>query len=115
LASERGDTAGACTYRREAVQVAGAAPQPIALDELAAFADLELATQPDAALTALAYVRQHPLSRPAARAIAEQRWRDVWRLLPAERCVAAETAATSFLHDQPAALLALFGRESAAR
>jgi tetratricopeptide (TPR) repeat protein len=115
LAMARGDGARARVHRRSALRVASTVPQPIALDALAALADLELATQPDAALTALAYVRQHPLSRPAARALAEQHWRDVWRELPAERCIAAETAAKSFPPETPAALLALFGRENAAR
>jgi predicted ATPase/DNA-binding XRE family transcriptional regulator len=115
LALAQGDAASARVHRRAAMKAAAGAPQPIALDALAALADLELATQPDAALAALAYVRRHPLSRPAARAIAEQRWRDVWRQLPAERCVAAESAATFFPPDQPAALLPLFGREPTAR
>jgi predicted ATPase/DNA-binding XRE family transcriptional regulator len=115
LAMARGDAAAARAHHRSALQEASSVPQPIALDALAVLADLELAAMPDAALTALAYVRQHPLSRPAARALAEQRWRDVWRELPAERCVAAETAAKSFPPDRPAALLALFGREIAPR
>ena len=109
LAGTRGDLANARAHRRAALSAAGSAPQPIALDALAALADLELDTQTDASLAALAYVRHHPLSRPAVRAIAEQRWRDVWRQLPAERCLAAETAAKFFPSDQPAALLALFG------
>jgi tetratricopeptide (TPR) repeat protein len=108
LAIATGNHAEARTLQLAAVQAAAAAPQPIALDELTALAELQLTIQPDAALTVLAYVRQHPLSRPAARKRAERYWRDIWRQLPADRCLAAEAAMRSFPQDQPTALLALF-------
>jgi predicted ATPase len=109
LAVARGDDTSARVHQRAAVHTAAAAPQPIALDELAALAELELERQPDAALTALAYVRQHPLSREPARRRAQQHWCDIGRQFPDDRCQAAEAVAHSFPQNQPAALLTLFG------
>ncbi len=107
LAASQGNRALARERRRAALAVAAAAPLPIALDEAAALATLELEDQPAAALAALAYVRSHPLTRPAARAAAEQRWNAAARHLPAEHLAAAQNAAASLPADRPAALLEL--------
>jgi predicted ATPase/DNA-binding XRE family transcriptional regulator/Tfp pilus assembly protein PilF len=104
LASARGNRVRARQFHRAAVATAAAAPLPIALDELAALAEFELADQPGAALTALAYVQSHPLTRPAARA----RWHAVLSCSSAEQHADADAAAKGLTAQSPSALLALF-------
>ena len=102
LASARGNRTRARKLHRGAVMAAVAAPLPIALDELAALAEFELGDQPGAALAALAYVQNHPLAQPAARARAAQ------HIAVAEQRADAEALARSFALEQPSALLSLF-------
>ncbi|HMQ31119.1 MAG TPA: helix-turn-helix domain-containing protein [Chloroflexaceae bacterium] len=109
LAAERGDLGVARAGRRAALSVAAAAPPPVALDELAALAALELDERPAAALAALAYVRHHPLARPAARAMAERHWLAAAERAAPGQLAAAEAAAAALPAERPAALLDLLG------
>lgn len=101
LASAQGHRRRARQLHRDAVLAAAAAPVPIALDELAALAEFELSEQPSAALAALAYVRNHPLTRPAVRERAAH-------TVAAEQRAGAEPQVGSFPLEQPSTLLALF-------
>jgi hypothetical protein len=89
--------------------VAAAAPPPIALDELAALAPLELAERPAAALVALAYVRHHPLARPAACSMAERCWSAAAERMTSGQLAVAEAAAATLPAERPAALLDVLG------
>jgi predicted ATPase/DNA-binding XRE family transcriptional regulator len=109
LAAARGDLAAARSGRRAALAVAAAAPQAIALDALIALAALELAERAEGALVALAYVRRHPLTRPAARAGAEAHWEAAAQAFTPEELAAAEAAAAALPGERPAGLLDLFG------
>lgn len=109
LDAERGNLESARAGRRAALAMAAAAPPPIALDELVALAALELTERPAAALAALAYVRQHPLARPAAHSIAERRWSAAAESMTPGQLAAAEAAAATLPSDRPAALLDLLG------
>lgn len=109
LAAARGDLEAARRGRRAALDVAAAAPQAIALDELAALAALELAERPEAALAALAYVRHHPLTRPSARAAADMHWQAASRTATPAQLAAAEAAAAAMPAERPAGLLDLLG------
>lgn len=102
LANARGNRLRARQFHRGALTAAAAAPAPIALDELAALAEFELAEQPGAALAAFAYVQSHPLTRPAVRERVSQ--------LLSAAVQASDTAvqASSLAHEQPSALLSLF-------
>jgi tetratricopeptide (TPR) repeat protein len=110
LAAQRGDLRRAREQCRAALEVATRAPQPIALDQLAALAELELNTRPEAALTALAYVWRHPLTRPATRAAVAARWAEVVGAASLAQAQAAEAAAQQLPIERPAALLELFPR-----
>jgi predicted ATPase/DNA-binding XRE family transcriptional regulator len=107
LAAARDDLAAARRGRGAALSVAAAAPQAIALDELAALAALELSERPAPALAALAYVRQHPLTRPAARAAAEACWSRAAQAAAPAQLAAAEATAAALPAERPAALLDL--------
>jgi predicted ATPase/DNA-binding XRE family transcriptional regulator len=109
LDAERGDLGAARAGRRAALAVAAAAPPPIALDELAALAALELAERPAAGLAALAYVRHHPLARPAAHSMAERCWSAAAESMTSGQLAAAEAAAATLPAERPAALLDLLG------
>jgi predicted ATPase len=102
LAAASGNRARARQQHRAAVAAAAAAPLPIALDELAALAEFELDEQPDAALAALMYVQNHPLTRPATRAQAAE------HTAATEQRAPAEALARSFASQPPSALLSLF-------
>jgi predicted ATPase/transcriptional regulator with XRE-family HTH domain len=102
LASARGSRRRARQLHRDAIMTAAAAPVPIALDELAALAEFELDAQPSAALAALLYVHNHPLTRPAVRQ------RAAAHITVAEQRASAEALARSFPLEQPSALLSLF-------
>jgi predicted ATPase/DNA-binding XRE family transcriptional regulator len=108
LAQRAGDLAGARSQRRSAVAAAERAPAPIALDELAALALLELGESPAAALAALAYVQRHPLTRPATRAVVAGRWAEAAAQAGQPAQELALATAQSFPPERPAALLALF-------
>jgi len=110
LAAQRGDLRRAREQCRAALEVAARAPQPIALDQLAALAELELNTRPEAALTALAYVWRHPLTRPATRAAVAARWAEVVGAASSAQGQAAEAVAQQLPIERPAALLELFPR-----
>lgn len=109
LSAERGDQVAARAGRRAALSVAAAAPPPIALDQLAALAAIELAERPTAGLAALAYVRRHPLARPATRATAERCWSTAAASCPEATLLAAEATAAALPAERPAALLDLLG------
>jgi predicted ATPase/DNA-binding XRE family transcriptional regulator len=102
LASARGSRTRARKLHRGAVAAAVAAPLPIALDELAALAEFELGDQPGAALAALVYVQNHPLTQP------ETRVRAARHCAEAEQHAGADALARSFPLEQPSALLSLF-------
>jgi predicted ATPase/transcriptional regulator with XRE-family HTH domain len=103
LASAQGNRVRARQQLRTAVAAAAAAPLPIALDELVALAQFELGDRPEAALAALVYAENHPLTRPSTRARAAEA-----AASPEQRARAAALVA-SFSLDQPSALLSLFG------
>jgi predicted ATPase/transcriptional regulator with XRE-family HTH domain len=109
LAAALGNYTRARDQHRSAVAAAAAAPLPIALDELAALAAIELDTQPDPALVALAYVRQHPMARPSTRASAQERQLAAQPAYSAEQLRAIEQRARAYSAEHPTALLALFG------
>jgi hypothetical protein len=91
-----------------AVTATAAVPLPNALDELAALIQFELHEQPEAALTALAYLLQHPLTRPAIRAQLRECWQKAQETFPAELLAASEAAAQAFATQPPVALLSCF-------
>jgi hypothetical protein len=107
LAERLGDPARARALRRNAVAAAERAPAPIALDELAELARLELAERPGTALVALAYVQGHPLTRPATRAAVAARLNGMAQESAPEQ-EAAVAAAQTYPKERPTALLALF-------
>jgi predicted ATPase len=108
LAVALGNYPRARERHRAAVAAAAGAPLPIALDELAALANLELNKQPEAALTALAYVWQHPLARPSTRANAQERQHATQHMLSSEQLNTIEENARAYSSEYPTALLALF-------
>lgn len=109
LAAAQGNVVDALALLRTALTAATAAPLPIALDTLAALADLELDEANDAAaLAALAYLRLHPLTRPATRAQADRRWSAAEKSVLAPLLTAAEREARLRLAEHPVALLPLF-------
>jgi hypothetical protein len=107
LAESTGELALARAQRRAAVATAALAPLPIALNELAGLARLELERMPAAALAALAFVRSHPLTQPSTAERADRDWAAAERARPAALPAASETA-RAFAPDRPAALLGLF-------
>lgn len=106
LANTQGDRTRARQLHRQAVKAA--VPLPDALDELAALIQFELDEQPEAALTALAYLLQHPLTRPAIRAQLRECWQTAQATFPAELLAASEAAAHAFATQPPVALLSCF-------
>jgi tetratricopeptide (TPR) repeat protein len=108
LAVHQGNHTQARTHFHAAVTIAAAAPLPFALDALAMLAEFELDTQPQVALTALAYVRRHPRTRSVTRASAEARWQEVAGSTEQKQLADAEEAAALYSHGQHATLLALF-------
>jgi predicted ATPase/transcriptional regulator with XRE-family HTH domain len=107
LAETSGDLDLARAQRRAALATAALAPLPIALNELAGLARLELERMPTAALAALAFVRSHPLTQPATAERAERDWSAAEQARPDALPAAIETA-RAFSPDRPAALLGLF-------
>jgi tetratricopeptide (TPR) repeat protein len=108
LAGATGDGTRARELRRSAVSIADRAPTAIALAELAALAVLELDVHPDAALIALAFVQEHPLTQPATRATAASNWARAAEMVGEAQLIAAQTAAQLRVNERPSALLALF-------
>jgi tetratricopeptide (TPR) repeat protein len=107
LAARQGDYDRARARRRSALATAAAAPQPIALDELAGLAELEIDERPTAALVALIYMQQHPLTRPTTRARVADKCAETTRSLSPEQLTTAEIAAKELSLERPAALLDL--------
>jgi hypothetical protein len=107
LAARQGDFLRARERRRSALVTAAAAPLPIALDEAVGVAVLELEDRPFAGLTALAYIRRHPLTRPTTRMIAEEHWSAASHRFLNEELVSAEATAKELPLERPAALLEL--------
>jgi tetratricopeptide (TPR) repeat protein len=108
LANTQGDRMQARQLHYAAVTATAAVPLPNALDELAALIQFELDEQPEAALTALAYLLQHPLTRPAIRAQLRECWQKAQATFPAELLAASEAAAQTFATQPPVALLSCF-------
>lgn len=109
IAVGQGDPMQARNLRRGALAIAAAAPLPIALDEAAALAVLELHARPAAALATLAYVLHHPLTRPVTRAAVAAHWDEATRQRSAEHLAAAEAVAQDLPHEHPTAVLDLLG------
>jgi predicted ATPase/transcriptional regulator with XRE-family HTH domain len=112
LAADAGDRERAGALLRQALAATTAAPIGVALDTLAALAELETAggasdTPGAIGPIALAYLRRHPLARPATRARAERLWAALAPTLPADALRIAEEAAAVRLGEHPAALAAV--------
>lgn len=108
LAAHQGDQNKAAQQFRAAATTAAAAPLPFALDALAALAEFEFESRPHAALTALAYVLNHPRTRPDTRDAVALHWQQASLVVEQQHLTEAEGAAARLSHEQPITLLHLF-------